>query len=133
MAHYDPELVDRLLDELTRLAESAEPDPSPLVDATSARHVLYLLMCRMTERFDVPARLSIDDTNDRLLGGYVAIAAVLNRTFMARGDAADLADDEALERIHLVVDGIDPGLFRRPVSEQHGWLRHFVRRGGLRP
>lgn len=131
MGYYDPELTDRLLDELARIGECAGGEPSLVVDPAAARHMLHLLMCRMTERFDAPADLTIDETNERLLGGYVAIAAVLNRTFIVRAELAELADDEALERIHLVVEGINPALFRRPAPEQRGWLRHFLRRGGL--
>lgn len=41
------------------------------------------------------------------------VAAVVGKTYAVRGDAAEMADDEALMRIRDLTDEIDPTLIER--------------------
>jgi len=113
--------VDELIAELRFLAEPGDGfcrDNDELLDPHTAAEVLAMVMEYVAERRVMPELGHLQRANRRLRRALLAIAAVLERSFVECGEDADLADDEALELIRTVALEADPTLLDRGARQQ---------------
>ena len=105
--------VDELLADLGFLAEPGDGfcrESDEVLEPHTAAEILAMVMEYVAERRVMPEFGHLERANRRLRRALLAIAAVLERSFVECGEEADLADDEALELIRTVALAADPTL-----------------------